>query len=176
MDQRSPSHEATLLFQTSSLPEPGPVAEETATILDLHGQTPRRVDRVGRFTLFTCDGVEVLLAFNLQTLPVEHFIGAQRPAAASLPESEILARLTDTAVSVTVLVVDSEAGSPSERCSDAQKREICREIAEGMVDSDETLACTPGLVPNPPACGFGPELIVLMPGLLWWHRRKLRKE
>jgi hypothetical protein len=46
---------------------------------------------------------------------------------------------------------------------------------EGMVDSDETLSCTPGLVPNPPACGFGPELIVLMPGLMWWHRRRLRK-
>ena len=49
-------------------------------------------------------------------------------------------------------------------------------LFEGMVDSDETLACTPGLVPAPPACGFGPELIVLMPGLMWWHRRRLRKE
>ncbi|MGH0030092.1 MAG: DUF7467 domain-containing protein [Myxococcota bacterium] len=49
-------------------------------------------------------------------------------------------------------------------------------LFEGMVDSDETLECTPGLVPNPPSCGFGPELIVLMPGLMWWHRRRLRKE
>jgi hypothetical protein len=49
-------------------------------------------------------------------------------------------------------------------------------LLEGMVDSNETLACTPGLVPNPPACGFGPELIVLMPGLMWLHRRRLRKE
>jgi hypothetical protein len=49
-------------------------------------------------------------------------------------------------------------------------------LLEGMVDSDEELACTPGLVPNPPACGFGPELMVVMPGLLWWYRRRLRKE
>jgi hypothetical protein len=47
---------------------------------------------------------------------------------------------------------------------------------EGMKDSNETLACTPGLVPNPPACGFGPELVVLMPGLMWLHRRRLRKQ
>jgi hypothetical protein len=49
-------------------------------------------------------------------------------------------------------------------------------LLEGMVDSDEELACTPGLVPSPPACGFGPELMVVMPGLLWWYRRRLRKE
>jgi hypothetical protein len=49
-------------------------------------------------------------------------------------------------------------------------------LLEGMVDDDEELACTPGLIPNPPACGFGPELILVMPGLLLWHRRRLRKE
>jgi hypothetical protein len=49
-------------------------------------------------------------------------------------------------------------------------------LLEGMVDSDEELACTPGLVPNPPACGFGPELMLVMPGLLLWHRRRLRRE
>ncbi len=48
-------------------------------------------------------------------------------------------------------------------------------LLEGMVDTDETLSCTPGLVPNPPACGFGPELMFLLPGLLWWHRRRLQK-
>jgi hypothetical protein len=48
-------------------------------------------------------------------------------------------------------------------------------LLEGMVDSNETLACTPGLVPNPPDCGIGPELFVLMPGLMWLHRRRLRK-
>ena len=48
-------------------------------------------------------------------------------------------------------------------------------LLEGMTDSDETLSCTPGLVSNPP-CGFGPELLLVLPGLLVWHRRKLRKE
>jgi hypothetical protein len=49
-------------------------------------------------------------------------------------------------------------------------------LLEGMVDTNETLECTPGLVPNPPDCGIGPELFVLMPGLMWLHRRRLRKE
>jgi hypothetical protein len=46
-------------------------------------------------------------------------------------------------------------------------------LLEGMYDSNEALVCTPGLVPAAPACGFGPELIVVMPGLLWWYRRRL---
>ncbi|MEM7413706.1 MAG: hypothetical protein AAF430_25980 [Myxococcota bacterium] len=47
---------------------------------------------------------------------------------------------------------------------------------EGMVDTDETLSCTPTLVPNPPVCGFGPELALLLPGLLWWQRRRLQSK
>jgi hypothetical protein len=49
-------------------------------------------------------------------------------------------------------------------------------LLEGMVDNNETLECTPGLVPNPPACGFGPEMLLVMPGLFWLYRRQLRKE
>jgi hypothetical protein len=48
-------------------------------------------------------------------------------------------------------------------------------LLEGMVDTDETLECTPGLVPSPPTCGFGPELMFVMPGLWWLHRRRLRR-
>lgn len=49
-------------------------------------------------------------------------------------------------------------------------------LLEGMVDTDETLECTPGLPPGvPPSCGFGPELLFLMPGLFWLHRRRMRK-
>jgi hypothetical protein len=49
-------------------------------------------------------------------------------------------------------------------------------LLEGLVDSDETLSCTPGIVPAPPDCGFGPELVLLLPGLMWMHRRRLKKE
>ena len=46
---------------------------------------------------------------------------------------------------------------------------------EGMVDTDESFSCTPTLVPSVgPACGFGPELVVILPGLLWWQRRRLQ--
>jgi uncharacterized repeat protein (TIGR01451 family) len=49
-------------------------------------------------------------------------------------------------------------------------------LLEGMVDSNETLACTPGLVPQPPSCGFGPELMLVMPGLFWLYRRRLKQQ
>ncbi len=49
-------------------------------------------------------------------------------------------------------------------------------LLEGMSDSDETLSCTPGLVPAPPDCGFGPELLLILPGLMVFHRRRLRRE
>jgi hypothetical protein len=48
-------------------------------------------------------------------------------------------------------------------------------LLEGMVDSNETLSCTPGVVGAPPDCGFGPELMVVLPGLMWLHRRRLRR-
>ena len=49
-------------------------------------------------------------------------------------------------------------------------------IFEGMEDSDESLSCTPGVVGAPPDCGFGPELMVVLPGLMWLHRRRMRRE
>ena len=48
-------------------------------------------------------------------------------------------------------------------------------LLEGMVSGSETLNCTPGLVAAPPDCGFGPELVLILPGLMWIHRRRLRK-
>jgi hypothetical protein len=46
-------------------------------------------------------------------------------------------------------------------------------LVEGMVDDDETMTCSPTFVPPPPACGFGPELLLLLPGLMWMHRRRI---
>ena len=48
-------------------------------------------------------------------------------------------------------------------------------ILEGMSDADETLSCTPGLVAAPPDCGFGPELLLILPGLMVMHRRRMRR-
>ena len=46
-------------------------------------------------------------------------------------------------------------------------------LLEGM-SGDQDLVCTPGDNIVPPACGFGPELIVVMPLLMWAHRRRIR--
>lgn len=49
-------------------------------------------------------------------------------------------------------------------------------LLEGMIDANETLACTPDALPPAEDCGFGPELILVMPGLMWFHRRRMRKQ
>lgn len=49
-------------------------------------------------------------------------------------------------------------------------------LFEGMKDDDETLVCSPELPAPPPACAFGPELLVVLPGLMWLHRRRLQKQ
>jgi hypothetical protein len=48
-------------------------------------------------------------------------------------------------------------------------------LLQGLVDDDETMSCTPILVPPPPACGFGPELLLVLPGLMLAHRRRMRR-
>jgi hypothetical protein len=48
-------------------------------------------------------------------------------------------------------------------------------LLEGMVADGNTLSCTPGIVAAPPDCGFGPELMLILPGLMWMHRRRIRK-
>lgn len=48
-------------------------------------------------------------------------------------------------------------------------------ILDGMVDDNETLSCSPTVVGPPPSCGFGPELMFVLPGLLWMHRRRLNQ-
>jgi hypothetical protein len=45
-------------------------------------------------------------------------------------------------------------------------------ILDGMVDDDETLSCTPTVVAPPPPCGFGPEILVALAGLVWLNRRR----
>jgi hypothetical protein len=46
-------------------------------------------------------------------------------------------------------------------------------ILDGMVDDNETLSCTPTVVGPPPACGIGPEALLVVAGLLWFQRRRL---
>ena len=48
-------------------------------------------------------------------------------------------------------------------------------LFHGMT-GDLELSCEPGtnIIPTL-SCGFGPELVLLMPALMWLHRRRLRK-
>jgi hypothetical protein len=49
-------------------------------------------------------------------------------------------------------------------------------LLDGLKDNNDNLDCTPEFTPPPvDPCGLGPELVLLMPGLMWLHRRRLRK-
>ena len=49
-------------------------------------------------------------------------------------------------------------------------------LLDGLKDDNDNLDCTPEFTPPPvDPCGLGPELVLLMPGLMWLHRRRLRK-
>ncbi len=132
MDPRSPSFEANLLYKTAPTPRFDKLVEEIADVLEAQGTMLIGVERVDHiFTLLNCDTVEILLAFTGDPLPVEHFIDANRPAAASLCEAEILGRLTRHKSSATVLVVDRDgcAGAYSQPHEEL-KRNLCWGIAD----------------------------------------------
>jgi hypothetical protein len=48
-------------------------------------------------------------------------------------------------------------------------------LLEGMADDDESLICSPTVVVPNEDCGFGPELVLILPGLMWLHRKRLRR-
>jgi hypothetical protein len=48
-------------------------------------------------------------------------------------------------------------------------------ILEGMSDDDETLVCSPEIGIPDEECGFGAELVLVLPGLMWLHRKRLRR-
>jgi serine-aspartate repeat-containing protein C/D/E len=49
-------------------------------------------------------------------------------------------------------------------------------LLEAMVGDDGALECSGNETIIPDLCGFGPELLLALPGLLWLHRRRLRRE
>ncbi len=131
MDPRSPSFEANLLYKTASLPDLDLLVEDIRDSLEENAVILLYAEKVdGVFTLLTCDTMQILLAFTDVAIPAEHFLDAQRPAAASISETEMLGKLTAHRSSVTVLVVDHEIDGPEpSQWHDTQKRTICWDIA-----------------------------------------------
>jgi hypothetical protein len=48
-------------------------------------------------------------------------------------------------------------------------------LLQGMTGLNGQLDCTPTEPPPTDDCGLGPELMFLLPGLMWLHRRRLRR-
>jgi len=46
---------------------------------------------------------------------------------------------------------------------------------EGIKGDDGELQCSGNGVFVLPTCGFGPELVLVLPGLLWLHRRRAQR-
>lgn len=131
MDPRSPSFEANLLYKTAQHPDIDLLVEDIRDALEEQSVILLYAEKVdGVFTLLTCDTMQILLAFTDVAIPVEHFLDAQRPAAAAISETEMLGKLTAHRSNVTVMVVDHEFdGPPPSQWHDIQKRTICWEIA-----------------------------------------------
>ena len=127
MDHRSPSFEATLLYQTANRPSAASLIEDMKAVVEAHGERVLGVETEGGiFTTLTCDSVQILLAWSPTALPVEHFLGAERPRAACLGEQEVLARLTAAQCAAIVLVLDREGCEAAAEL----KREVCWDAAE----------------------------------------------
>ncbi len=137
MDHRSPPFEATLLYGAGTRPERDNLIAEIRGMLETHGERILDIEEADEiFTLFTCSSVQLLLACSPKPLPVEHFLGAERPAAACLNDAEILSKLTEAKRSVTVLVLDRETDlrrlGPGQRLI---KRDICWDATECVHDN-----------------------------------------
>ena len=113
MDRESPVFEANLLYKTSHRPDIDMLRADLCTAVEASGETVIRFEQIDEmFSLLTCERVQILLAFSTTALSVGHYLGAERPVAASIGDAEILTRLTECKTNVTVLVLDNEHGIP----------------------------------------------------------------
>lgn len=139
MDDRSPSFEANLLYKTAQSPSFDTLLADLEAVIAINGETLRQLEPIDSvFTLLSCDSVQVLLAFSAEPLSVEHFLGAERPVATSIADSEILARLTDCRASATVLVLDQDPNNPNFGAAhEALKRAICWDVTDCLYNGTE---------------------------------------
>ena len=136
MDHRSPAFEANLLYKTAPNAPSDDILKDIKGVLEAHETMLGQIERVDEiFTLIQCETLEILLAFTDIPMPVDHFKDVKRPQMASVPETEILRRLTRHQFSVTVLVVgrNSDTAGPSA----IKNSLICRDIVAAI--SNQTL-------------------------------------
>ena len=139
MGQRSPSFEANLLYRTAQKFNFERLLADLRASIEINGETLHRLDRIdSTFTLLTCGQVQILLAFSSEPLPTRHFLGAERPPATSLTDSEVLYRLTECRVSATVLVLDREpAANGSNAAPESLKRTLCWDVTDCIYSCTE---------------------------------------
>ncbi|MCG6904352.1 MAG: hypothetical protein LJE68_16900 [Rhodobacter sp.] len=132
MEPRSPSFEANLLYQTVRTPNYADLIDDLTTTIEGNGETLRQIDEIDSvFTLLTCKQVQILIAFNPDPLPVDHFLGAERPTTSNIGDGEIMRRLTASSASATVLVLDRNPNTPIFGAEqDRLKRSLCWDIVD----------------------------------------------
>ncbi len=133
MDRRSPTSEANLLYKTAPQPDLAAAEEDIRDILEEHGAMLLGTERIdGIYTLLMCDIADVLIGLTPDPLSVGHFLGTERPVAASLSEHEILTRLSAHSACAIVIVAEPEIDPPAADESDDVLRAICEELADWL--------------------------------------------
>ncbi len=129
MDRRSPTFEATLLYERAFTMPAEELSEILNPILREHGESIVVCDRIDdSFTLFSGNTVQILLAFSDQPLPLNTFIDPQCSLTAPVNQ-KLMAALTVTNGSVTVLVMNRRTTDrASNQAGTGLKRSICWEI------------------------------------------------
>ena len=132
MDPRSPSFEANLLYKTAPRFNINSVVEDFRCAIKDQGQTLHHVEQIDSvFTHLTCDNVDILIAYCAAPLPVEHFLGAERPSTTGYSEAEILGRLTLNQASITILVTDRDLDDMHFGAAHEEvKRNLCWDLTD----------------------------------------------
>lgn len=139
MDLRSHSYESSLLFEAPGTSDPAGLADLVRGFADRHALPLLRLRAMdGIFLHADCGAIQLLLALSPDPLPVEHFLEANRPAAATVGEHTILRRLTRAGAYLTVFVLDHpDAAAMGTRAPARAKRDLCWALTGWLADRTE---------------------------------------
>lgn len=136
MLQNGESFESNLLFREPCIIDPETMVDNMQETVADHGFFiySAEVDDSG-FMMLTCDGMQILVAFSEDPLPVEHFRSVNRPITARTGEDAMICRLGQHATNATILVMDTALGDGSGlSVTDQARAEVCWDLTDCLSD------------------------------------------
>lgn len=130
MDHRSPAFEATLLYNSNSDYEYSVLTKDIEDLFHDYDETVCFVDKVDAvYVLITTERLKVLLALGNDSLPIDGFLSADRPAATQHNDTEILGKLLAISATTTVLILPrDDIPATAQTFSDHAMSALCWDI------------------------------------------------